>query len=107
FVKFLRRKEKTPAREGESGREGFAATALRGHIGVVELEALAEQAVLVFQRGPVQVLLADRVHDDGDALDDVLMVRIRGRIEVKIVLEPGATAAADAEAKVGELVLFR
>lgn len=77
----------------------IAAAATGRDVGVVEFEPAAYSERQVVERGPAQELLADRVDDDVDALDDVPVVRVLGLVEVQIVLEAGTAAALHLQAQ--------
>jgi hypothetical protein len=76
-----------------------SATAGRNHVRVIDLEASALQPFDVVDLGAEDELHADFVDDDGDAVDLEDVVLVLGLVEGERVLEAGATAAADGDAK--------
>src|SRR5512132_1028409 len=79
-------------------RERRAAAARALHVGVAELEAGAVEALDVVDLGPLQVLVAERIDEELDALVLERLVHVGGLVlEVQVVREASATAADDAE----------
>ena len=79
--------------------ERGAATAGRNDVRVVDLEPGALEALDVVDLGAEDELHADLVDDDRDAVDLEDVVVVLGLVEGERVLEAGAAAAADGDAK--------
>src|SRR4051812_44992867 len=86
--------------------EGGAATARGDDVRVVHLEAAAHQRLGVVDLGAVDVLEARLVDDDLDAVDVEDPVLSDWLVERQRVLEPRATASANADAETGSLLAF-
>src|SRR5690606_12731671 len=91
-----------------SGAEGGAAAAGAADVGVTELEAGPLDALHVVDLRAVQVLEAQGIHVELDAVRLEVLVHLRGLVfEVEIVLEAGAAASHDAEPEALSLQALR
>src|SRR6478609_8435023 len=88
-----------PAARGRlplSGLEGRAATARAGHVWIAKLEPGAIRPFDIVNLGAVQVLIAERIDEQFDAVRLEQLIQIRRLVlEVQVILETGAATAND------------